>query len=739
MRSLTKLSVLIFSLPALTGCLQPSEDADPTPTVSPSNPNEPADPINTSSDPPPRLLVIPFESNLAAKSNGAFTFGLAAMLAERLESEPRINVVNGPLVLTREQAQTVLPDGTGLNLIAVRELAREKNATRIITGRFSGQVWDLEMEAVVYGLDTEGNLTSLASNKLKGDSTAAIRTRRGRVVRVISSANLQNMLATVVAQALAASGTPLSERTTEAIRTPSTNDAYALLLLSRAYIRLFHGESSDMTATLEAAARAVIVDPRHYEAQRLYGHLLYTNGQRRAARAHFEMAVKNCPTDVRSLVRLGVIETEEGNHTIARGYLEQAADLRPQDAEIAYWLGRAAVALNDQRTAISEFERARNLNPEHTAARRELARLYALNQRYDSAAAEWQRVVELSPDDRTAHFQLGACLRAAGRNLDAARAYAIGATRFPNDLRFFKFEGDMLISSGRTEEALRAYRAARRLNVFDRRVSRALGKSIMAAPQLGAGELLAAVRQAHAQQAELERNRSVYFLAINDAILDLVHNGPLACLDGHGASSALLAAQARARFDSVRHVQTALARRIALARNYGEWEAFTPNELQMAEEVLAQELRVRQDVAEMNSQRQRTFLPLFVRNDCHEYDGPISPASVASVLARHRNRQVTLPPATRPPLLPIAPDVPPEPALIITFNIDNTEGLASITLVLDGQNTGTIMPGENRSFETTIGPHQLCVEREIEACSRPKNTRQLYLHEGWIMRIRQRG
>ncbi|MBU0625510.1 tetratricopeptide repeat protein [Patescibacteria group bacterium] len=737
MRSLKTLSVLIFSLPALIGCFQPSENHESEPPAPPDQ-NEPVDSANVAITPPPRLLIIPFESGLAAKSNGVFTFGLAAMLAERLESDSRVSVLNGPLVLTREQARTVLPDGTELDLTTARDLALEKGATHILAGRFSGQVWDLEMEAVIYGLSSD-TIVPLNGSRIKGDLTTTIKTRRGRTVRIISAAKLQDLFATVVAQTLSDSGLPLETATIEAIRTPSTHDAYALLLLSRTYVRMFRGNSLNMTAALEAAAHAVSVDPNQSEAQRLYGHLLYTAGNRRAARAHFEMAIKNRPDDVRSLVRLGVIETEERNNITARGYLERAAKLRPRDAEIAYWLGKAALAMADRSIAITEFERARNLNQEHIESRRELARLYALDRRYDSAAAELQRVVELAPHDRTAHLQLGACLRAAGRGLDAARAYAHGANQFPNDPLFLKFEGDLLIFSGRLEEAQRAYRAARRLNVFDRRVSRALGKSIMAAPQLGAVELLRAVRQAASLRAELEQNRSVYFLGMNDAILDLIQNGSAACLDGHGASSALLAVQARERFDVVRREQLALARQISLARNFGEWEAFTPDELQLAEAVLSQAVAIRQDTTEMNSQYRRTFLPLFIRNDCHEYDGPIEAATVASILTRHHNRQVSLPPVARPPLLPIAPDVPPEPALTITFHIDNTDGLATMVIVLDEQTIGLIAPGENLHFTTTIGPHDLCIERNSEACLLPENTRRLYLHDGWTMRIRQRG
>ncbi|MFA5092129.1 MAG: hypothetical protein WC483_06315 [Candidatus Paceibacterota bacterium] len=297
----------------------------------------------------------------------------------------------------------------------------------------------------------------------------------------------------------------------------------------------------------------------------------------------------------------------------------------------------------------------------------------------------------------------------------------------------------MLVATGHPEEARRVYWDARWMNFFDRRIARILGKPIIAAPQIGAGELLEAVRVAYALRPQIIQHRSVFNLGMNDAILDLVQNGEEACLDGHGASSALTAVQAREQFDAVRREQAALASKIAVARDFGEWLAFTPDELQAATAVLADAASARQDALEMSSQFNRTFQPLYITNDCHEYDGPITPATVEDILRRHRSRQVTMPEARRVPMLPIAPDVPPARALIIRFRIDNAEGRTDLAIVLDGNLAATVPAGEARSIQTTVGPHDLCVERDAALCDRPEKVRNIYLHDGWTMRVRPRG
>lgn len=688
---------------------------------------------DASAGPKAVVFVAPFENAMSAKSYGAYTIGLAALVTERLEAGAPIRTVSSDMVLSEEQARLVREDGTGFDLDRARALAVSKGATHLLTGRISGQTWAFEVEAELHAL---GRDSPVGRGKAGGDLTTPIKTRTGRTERIISAERLHGIFADAVVGAFAEADMPLDEEAALSIRTPPTGEAYRFLMLSRAYAKVFLG--ADAEAALEAAARAVSVDPGIPEAQRLYAELLMRAGRGRSARPHFEAAVKLRPDDVRSLARLGQIETEERNVTAARDYLKRAAELRPDDPNIAFRLGEAALAGGDVTAAKSQFERTRTLDPDHAGSRSALARLYAAEKRYGDAADELVHVIRLTEADRETHLTFAACLRAAGRYPEAADAYGRASKLYPGDAVFLKFRGDMLKAAGRDEEAAVAYAAARRLNVFDRRVSKALGKSIMAMPQIGGEELLKAVQDARALRGALDRNRSVFYLGMNDAVLDLFQNRDRACLDGHGASSALMAVQAKQRFDEVREEQAKIVWRVSYARRYGEWQMFTPDELAGAEAVLAEATAARQDATEMDSQYRRAFLPLYVRNRCQTFDGEITAATVASVLERHRTRWLKTPAGRRPPMLPVAPDVPAERALAISFRVDNSEGTEELAIVVDGNRADSVPAGAIKTVRTTVGPHDLCVEADEEACLRPNNVRRIYLHDGWTMRIRKR-
>src|SRR5688572_850704 len=57
------------------------------------------------------VIVLPLENRAASRSQSALSFGLPMVLAERLENDPGIAPVNGPLVFTPEQARLVSPTG----------------------------------------------------------------------------------------------------------------------------------------------------------------------------------------------------------------------------------------------------------------------------------------------------------------------------------------------------------------------------------------------------------------------------------------------------------------------------------------------------------------------------------------------------------------------------------------------------------------------------------------------------
>ncbi len=691
----------------------------------------------------PRVIVMPLENRAASRAQGPFSFGLPAMLAERLENDPGLVVLNGPLVLTPEQAQLVSPTGTALDLGAANRLAQARGATYFVTGYYSGQVWQWTYVVDVYAVRPDGPAL-VGEGTASGDLTVAVTLRSGRVARPQSAARIHDLFAHAVTDAFVTAGIPLAPDTSAALVTPGTNDAYAFLLLSRAYARYF-GPSAPPDAAgpddtaLAIAEHAVLVDPTYADAQRFYAHLLHEADRNVSARTHFEAALARRGNDVRALVELAAIEVGNRNPDVARDYLLRAVAARPRHAVARYWLGRAYLDLSDAPHAIEQFEQARTIDPAHVESRRELVRLYADARRYVDAAAELRAITAQVPADKDAAFLLAACLRAAGRRDEAIAAYAEAAPRFADEPRFHTFRADLLSEAGRNEEARLEYEAARRLAPRDARLVAVLDSPGAPATRelLGGGPFVAAISAGVDRASRMESSRSVYMLAINDAILDLQLNGAEACRDGHGASSALLAREEGRRYWTLGQEMTTSARGIRAALDRGEGAALTPDEARNARAVLAAMDASERDVREMRSLLQASFIPLYRRPACETVDGPIAAATPDSVRARYADREVTLP-EVRPPTwsVPISPVVPSMPARSITFRVNNAEGRVAYVLTVDGDELGEVAPGRSATFSSRLGPHRLCLVPRGTRCGDPGTERTVFLHERWTIRVR---
>lgn len=691
----------------------------------------------------PRVIVMPLENRAASRAQGPFSFGLPAMLAERLESEPGLIVLNGPLVLTPEQAQLASPTGAALDLAAANRLAQARGAAYFVAGYYSGQVWQWTFVVDVYAVRPDGPVL-VGEGTASGDLTVAVTLRSGRVARPQSAVRIHELFAHAVIDAFVTAGIPLAPDVSAAIATPGTNDAYAFLLLSRSYARYFGPSASSEAAgpddtALGIAEHAVLVDPTYADAQRFYAHLLHEAGRNVSARVHFEAALARRGNDVRTLVELAEIEVGERNPDVARDYLLRAVAARPRHPIARYWLGRAYLDLGDASDAIAQFEQARTLDPAHVASRRELVRLYADARRYLDAAGELRVITTQVPDDKDAAFLLAACLRAAGRRDDAVAAYAEAAARFPTEPRFHTFRADLLDEAGRHEEARPEYEAARRLAPRDARLAAVLDAPDAPATReiLGGGPFVTAIAAGVDRAARMESSRGIYVLAINDAILDLQLNGAEACRDGHGASSALLARQEGARYWSLGLEMTSASRGIRAALDRGEGAALTPDEGRNARAVLAAMDASERDVREMRSLLQESFIPLYRRRACETFDGPITAATPDSVRARYAHREVTLP-EVKPPTwsVPISPVVPTTPARSITFRVNNAEGRIAYVLTIDGDELGEVAPGRSATFSSRLGPHRLCLVPRGTRCGDPGTERTVFLHERWTIRVR---
>ncbi len=686
-----------------------------------------------------KVLVTPFENDAAARSLSALSLGIPAHIAERLEDDPDVEPLNGPLVLTEAQAQLVSPLGKDYDLAKANQLAVSRGATHFLTGRFSGQVWAWTFEATLYRAGSSGP-TLVGTGKALGDLTDLAMTSTGKSVRTNSAANIFSLMGKAVDGAFTASGFALAPATSKAIATPPTSDAFAFLKLARAYVRYFGSVQNDGVGdtAIGLAKVAAVIDPKQAEAQRLYAALLLQGDQLKLARIHYEFAIESRPGDVRSLVALGKLELDADNPDIAAGYLKRATEVRPGDGDPFYWYATAQLRLGKSDDAIASLEKARTLQWWHADARKELANQYASRHRYREAAAELDVVANrILTNDTAPVFLEAACLRAADDRNAARDVLGKAAARFPKEARMHKFRGDLFLHDGDVAAANAEYREAARIDPTDARMQATLDGAAKGAVPLGGDTLILTIGSATDDAVSVETARSGFQKAVNDAIADLHYNAEKACKDGGSSSSALLAQQLGKQHQEVGARFVTASARISRALHDGEGAALTPDETIAAGKVIEGSAASQADAREMRGQYVSVFVPLYKRYKCETYDGPLTAATVESVDRRDADRQVILPPVAVPPtLMSFSPQIDVEQGRVIRFIVDNRDGSKEQVLTVDDREFGTVLPGQQMTFSTQFGYHRLCLLPKGGKCGDVSTLRVPFLHEGWTIRVR---
>jgi len=686
----------------------------------------------------PRLMVVAFDNRSGQQTQNYLSLALAMTLAEKLESEISFRILNGPLVLTAEQAH-LFPGGAD-DLMAAAGLARSKGADFLVTGRFSGKTWDWSLTVEVYAVDGKFP-TIVGTGEAKGSQMTPFKRASGQTTLIVGMKNIVDMLTAATEQAFDEAGLPLSEATlTELARLP-TNDAYANQLLARAFDKYFAtGRLRTDKTALEIAEHAVLVDPTQAGAQRFYAFLLDENGLPKKARIHYEAALAKDPDDARSLIALGRIEIGQNNFATAKTLLVRAVRVRSDDAESRYWLAQAFLKLDEPARAIIEFETARDIDGGQLDARRQLVRLYADFRRYTDAADELKAIIGREPGDLEATFLLAACLRAGGKIQEAAAAYAEARTRFPKESRLPKFQGDMLAKLGDLSGAKTAYEAANGLDPADPRSAEAAGLPVKrpekaktaAAYGLDTFNLVERIQAGSRLRTEMSEARLKFRDAANDAALELTLRGKLAC--GAAASSAALADESGQRYRELGAELQTTAILFSLAVGRGETAALTPDENEELNRLVTDQKDSITDLGEMRSQYDRTLLPLLKQYRC---PAAVAAADIGRVRQRNNERPVMLP-EVKPPqyLMPITPQIAPDRARSVVFTIDNTAGKRDYLLYVDNIVLGKVPAGRTQNFISSVGRHMFCLLPPEQVCGDPGTLRQAYLHDGWTLVVK---
>ncbi|HET7499700.1 MAG TPA: tetratricopeptide repeat protein, partial [Kofleriaceae bacterium] len=257
----------------------------------------------------------------------------------------------------------------------------------------------------------------------------------------------------------------------------------------------------DLKAAEHDLERAVFIDPKCFEAQRLLGELyLMTAGgdPRLTARAlgKFNYASDLAPDDLASLRAAATGAAQGGKHELALELFRRLVTRRPWDLDARYELGAAMWRTGDPAGAEKQLEQVTAHRPDHLAARRvlvlihasrsetrklvaeleaiavrapadlevkaDLASAYGALSQWDKAIAALEAIVPARPSDLALQIRIGDAHRKQ-RDLTGALAWYARAGRLAPESSWPGFAAaQALFDAGKLAEANRAYTSLQR-------------------------------------------------------------------------------------------------------------------------------------------------------------------------------------------------------------------------------------------------------------------------------------
>ena len=435
---------------------------------------------------PARFAVTPFENHVA---NGrALDWMIAEApfeIAEKTEGVLGLDPALVPLFVPGE-AVPAEPD-------TVAEFGRLQNAAYVITGWYDKPGETLRIDVIVWKIDgatakiageaqQQGAMASY--HKLLGDATGAAWSKAGITVDLARTERLERVLA---------------------------KDLYPVFMMGRglgyftgalAAMQAAQGVGSgsgsgaaagpDLKSARHDLERAVFLDPKLYEAQRLIGELdLLANDPKAASRAAFKFNYANdlAPDDIPSLRAAARAAAQETKWEVALELYKKLVMRRPWDLDARYQLGAAMWQLGDGKAAEHQLDQVTAHAPDYLPARRVLVLIHASRSDTPHLVHELEAIAARAPDDLEVKADLASAYGALGEWPRAVAALEAVSSARPNDLALTVRVGDAHRKLGDLDGAVRWYARASRLAPES-----SLPGFAAAQAQLDAGHLAEAVR-----------------------------------------------------------------------------------------------------------------------------------------------------------------------------------------------------------------------------------------------------
>ncbi len=393
---------------------------------------------------PATFAVTPFENHVPnGKALEWIVAELPFEIAEKTEDVLGLEPIGAPLYVTGEQVPAEAD--------TVAAFGAKQHAAYVVTGWYDKIGDDLRIDAIVWKID-HGHAV-IAGEAQKSGSMPAYHAIVGEV------------LGDVWTKAGVAVEPAKRERLSRAL----SKDVYPVFMMGRG-LGFLTGAlgTADLKTAEHDLERAVFLDPKLYEAQRLIGELYLEQAPgdpKAAARAaaKFNYATDLAPDDLASLRAAAFATAASGKWELALEMFGKLVTRRPWDLEVRFQLGQAMWQLGDAKGAERQLEQVTAHQPDHLAARRVLVLVHASRGDTKHLITELEAIQARAPNDLEIKSDLAAAYGSLGQWPKAVAALEQVAQARPNDLALAVRVGDGHRLNKDLDGALAWYARAQRL------------------------------------------------------------------------------------------------------------------------------------------------------------------------------------------------------------------------------------------------------------------------------------
>jgi len=404
---------------------------------------------------PSRFAVTPFYNHSEAKAWDWLVAGAPFEIAEKTEEVLGLEPTGGPLQVGAEMIEPEIEPVAAFGL--------ERDAEWVITGWVDRPNWQLRIAVTLWKVTRTGPKAAtaivVAEAQRTGDPKA-----------------YHQLLGEAVGQMWTKGGGIQIDLARQAkLVRPLANDVYAVNLMSRGLGHLIgvYGKV-DLKAAEHDLERAVFIDPKCPEAQRLVGELyqvLATADPKQggdpkfAARAAGKFSYANdlAPDNIAALRAAATGATRAGKHEVARDLLRKLVVKKPWDLAARFAYGSALWSTGDGAAAERQLLQVTKREPGHLPARRVLALIYASRGDTSKLLGELESIAQRAPADLDVKADLATAYGSVGKWDRASTTLEQIAAVRPTDLPLLMRIGDARRYAGDLDGALQWYQRSARL------------------------------------------------------------------------------------------------------------------------------------------------------------------------------------------------------------------------------------------------------------------------------------